>query len=245
MRRSPRRIPERAFVSMLDAEGQQFDSLGFSEFLEQRRASGRDLCFVIGGAFGGLRAAARRPQALARADHAPPPAGPRSVARADLPRPQDHRRRALPPLGPGLRRWPTATSPRSQQSTSRPARGCPRHDLRTSVLARRRQQQARAQAVRAPARAAPVRCRDGRHRRLDRVLVVERHIACLRLSVDARHRHHLGQPAARRRHGARDDPRLPRDPRDRYALLRPGDSRRVLRLRAAQRHPRPAPHTKR
>ena len=28
------------------------DSLRFSEFLEQRRASGRDLCFVIGGPFG-------------------------------------------------------------------------------------------------------------------------------------------------------------------------------------------------
>lgn len=55
------RIPERAFVSLLDAGGSQFDSLGFSEFLEQRRASGRDLCFVIGGPFGGLE--------LARVDH--------------------------------------------------------------------------------------------------------------------------------------------------------------------------------
>ncbi len=48
------RIPERAFVSLLDAGGQEFDSIVFSEFLEQRRASGRDLCFVIGGPFGGL-----------------------------------------------------------------------------------------------------------------------------------------------------------------------------------------------
>jgi 23S rRNA (pseudouridine1915-N3)-methyltransferase len=55
------RIPERAFVSLLDAGGTQFDSVGFSEFLEQRRASGRDLCFVIGGPFGGLE--------LARVDH--------------------------------------------------------------------------------------------------------------------------------------------------------------------------------
>jgi 23S rRNA (pseudouridine1915-N3)-methyltransferase len=55
------RIPERAFVSLLEVEGGTFDSIGFSEFLEQRRASGRDLCFVIGGPFGGLR--------LERVDH--------------------------------------------------------------------------------------------------------------------------------------------------------------------------------
>ncbi len=55
------RIPERAFVSMLDATGQQYDSAGFSDFLEQRRASGRDLCFAIGGAFGEL--------SLERVDH--------------------------------------------------------------------------------------------------------------------------------------------------------------------------------
>ena len=48
-------------MSLLDAGGQQFDSVGFSDFLEQRRASGRDLCFVIGGPFGGL--------ALDRVDH--------------------------------------------------------------------------------------------------------------------------------------------------------------------------------
>ena len=55
------RIPQRAFVSLLDVDGRTFDSFAFSEFLEQRRASGRDLCFVIGGAFGGLE--------LERADH--------------------------------------------------------------------------------------------------------------------------------------------------------------------------------
>jgi 23S rRNA (pseudouridine1915-N3)-methyltransferase len=48
------RIPARAFVSLLDVEGQALDSVQFSEFLEQRRASGRDLCFVVGGPFGGL-----------------------------------------------------------------------------------------------------------------------------------------------------------------------------------------------
>ena len=47
-----RRIPERAFVSLLDREGQELDSLAFSGFLEERRQSGRDLCFVIGGPFG-------------------------------------------------------------------------------------------------------------------------------------------------------------------------------------------------
>jgi 23S rRNA (pseudouridine1915-N3)-methyltransferase len=47
-----RRIPERAFVSLLDREGQELDSLAFSGFLEDRRQSGVDLCFVIGGPFG-------------------------------------------------------------------------------------------------------------------------------------------------------------------------------------------------
>ena len=47
-----RRIPERAFVSALDAGGASMDSIGFSRFLEDRRQSGRDLCFVIGGPFG-------------------------------------------------------------------------------------------------------------------------------------------------------------------------------------------------
>jgi 23S rRNA (pseudouridine1915-N3)-methyltransferase len=47
-----RRIPERAFVSLLDAGGAQYDSLSFSRFLEDRRQSGRDLCFVVGGPYG-------------------------------------------------------------------------------------------------------------------------------------------------------------------------------------------------
>ena len=55
------RIPERAFISLLDVGGAAPDSHQFSEFLEQRRASGRDLCFVIGGPFGGLQ--------LDRVDH--------------------------------------------------------------------------------------------------------------------------------------------------------------------------------
>ncbi len=47
-----RRIPERAFLSLLDDEGKSYDSLAFSRFLEERRMSGRDLCFVVGGAYG-------------------------------------------------------------------------------------------------------------------------------------------------------------------------------------------------
>jgi 23S rRNA (pseudouridine1915-N3)-methyltransferase len=46
------RIPDRAFVSLLDRGGEQFDSLSFSRFLEDRRQSGRDLCFVVGGPLG-------------------------------------------------------------------------------------------------------------------------------------------------------------------------------------------------
>ena len=46
------RIPWHAFVSLLDREGEQFDSLSFSRFLEDRRQAGRDVCFVIGGPLG-------------------------------------------------------------------------------------------------------------------------------------------------------------------------------------------------
>jgi 23S rRNA (pseudouridine1915-N3)-methyltransferase len=47
-----RRLPERAFVSLLDRDGEMPDSIDFSRFLEERRQSGRDLCFVIGGPYG-------------------------------------------------------------------------------------------------------------------------------------------------------------------------------------------------
>lgn len=47
-----RRVPDRAFVSALDAKGESMDSVAFSRFLEDRRRAGRDLCFVIGGPFG-------------------------------------------------------------------------------------------------------------------------------------------------------------------------------------------------
>ncbi len=47
-----RRFPARAYLSLLHREGQSLDSLRFSRFIEERRQSGRDLCFVIGGPFG-------------------------------------------------------------------------------------------------------------------------------------------------------------------------------------------------
>ncbi len=55
-----RRLPPRAFVSLLAADGQALDSVRFSRFLEERRMDGRDLCFVVGGPFG---------LQLERADH--------------------------------------------------------------------------------------------------------------------------------------------------------------------------------
>jgi 23S rRNA (pseudouridine1915-N3)-methyltransferase len=47
-----RRLPDRAFLSLLHQDGEQFDSIGFSGFLEARRQGGRDLCFVDGGPYG-------------------------------------------------------------------------------------------------------------------------------------------------------------------------------------------------
>jgi 23S rRNA (pseudouridine1915-N3)-methyltransferase len=47
-----RRLPDRAFVSLLHRDGEQLDSLSFARFLEDRRMSGRDLAFVIGGPMG-------------------------------------------------------------------------------------------------------------------------------------------------------------------------------------------------
>jgi 23S rRNA (pseudouridine1915-N3)-methyltransferase len=47
-----KRLPEGAYSCALDREGRAVSSPGLAEFLEDRRASGRDLCFVIGGPFG-------------------------------------------------------------------------------------------------------------------------------------------------------------------------------------------------
>ncbi len=55
-----RRIPERAWVCLLDSRGRTYTSEAFAGWLEERRQAGRDVCFVIGGAFG---------TELAQADH--------------------------------------------------------------------------------------------------------------------------------------------------------------------------------
>ena len=47
-----RRIPERAYVCLLDSRGRSYTSEAFATWLEERRQAGRDVCFVIGGAFG-------------------------------------------------------------------------------------------------------------------------------------------------------------------------------------------------
>ena len=43
------RLPDRAFVVLLSADGREFESEEFAHWLEDRRQSGRDLCFVVGG----------------------------------------------------------------------------------------------------------------------------------------------------------------------------------------------------
>jgi 23S rRNA (pseudouridine1915-N3)-methyltransferase len=47
-----RRIPERAWVCLLDSRGRAYTSEAFAELVEERRQAGRDVAFVIGGAFG-------------------------------------------------------------------------------------------------------------------------------------------------------------------------------------------------
>ncbi|MCW3040374.1 MAG: rRNA ((1915)-N(3))-methyltransferase RlmH [Solirubrobacterales bacterium] len=47
-----RRVPERAFVSQLHSEGRTYDSVAFSAWVDERRVAARDVCFVIGGAYG-------------------------------------------------------------------------------------------------------------------------------------------------------------------------------------------------
>jgi 23S rRNA (pseudouridine1915-N3)-methyltransferase len=45
----PPRIPERAFTVLLASDGRTLDSVQFSDWLEERRQNGRDVCFVVGG----------------------------------------------------------------------------------------------------------------------------------------------------------------------------------------------------
>src|SRR3954467_8515686 len=46
-----RRIPERAYVCLLDSRGPAYTSEALAGWLEERRRGGRDVAFVIGGAF--------------------------------------------------------------------------------------------------------------------------------------------------------------------------------------------------
>jgi 23S rRNA (pseudouridine1915-N3)-methyltransferase len=55
-----RRIPERAYVCLLDSRGSTYSSEAFARWVEDRRQGGRDVCFVIGGPYGAQ---------LAHADH--------------------------------------------------------------------------------------------------------------------------------------------------------------------------------
>ena len=55
-----RRIPERAYVSLLHPGGRAYDSEAFARWIEERRQAGRDVCFVVGGPYG---------TALERRDH--------------------------------------------------------------------------------------------------------------------------------------------------------------------------------
>jgi 23S rRNA (pseudouridine1915-N3)-methyltransferase len=43
------RIPDRAFTVLLAADGREYDSMELSGWLEERRQSGQDLCFIVGG----------------------------------------------------------------------------------------------------------------------------------------------------------------------------------------------------
>jgi 23S rRNA (pseudouridine1915-N3)-methyltransferase len=47
-----RRLPKDAYVCLLDRGGDALGSEAFARFLEERRQSGRDLAFVLGGPFG-------------------------------------------------------------------------------------------------------------------------------------------------------------------------------------------------
>jgi 23S rRNA (pseudouridine1915-N3)-methyltransferase len=45
----PPRIPDRALTVLLASDGRELTSEQFSDWLEERRRDGRDVCFVIGG----------------------------------------------------------------------------------------------------------------------------------------------------------------------------------------------------
>ena len=100
--------------------GRTYDSAGFARWLEERRQAGRDVCFVIGGAFG--LALERRDERLSlRPADLPAPARARAAARAALPRAQDPRRRALPSLA--SRDLRSTTSGRAVQAAAAELKG--------------------------------------------------------------------------------------------------------------------------
>ena len=43
------RLPKDAYLCLLSSDGQEFDSMEFSRFIDERRLEARDVCFVIGG----------------------------------------------------------------------------------------------------------------------------------------------------------------------------------------------------
>tara|TARA_B100000809_G_scaffold148981_1_gene146453 strand:+ start:1459 stop:1929 length:471 start_codon:yes stop_codon:yes gene_type:complete len=45
-------ISKSDFVVLLDENGKEFNSVGFSDYIQKRMNSGLDLCFIIGGPFG-------------------------------------------------------------------------------------------------------------------------------------------------------------------------------------------------
>jgi 23S rRNA (pseudouridine1915-N3)-methyltransferase len=45
----PPRIPDRALTVLLASDGRMLSSEEFSDWLEERRRDGRDVCFVVGG----------------------------------------------------------------------------------------------------------------------------------------------------------------------------------------------------
>ena len=47
-----RRIPERSYVSLLDAGGRAYGSEEFARWIDDRRLAARDVCFVVGGPYG-------------------------------------------------------------------------------------------------------------------------------------------------------------------------------------------------
>jgi len=47
-----RRIPDRSYISLLDAGGREYTSEAFARWLEERRQGGRDVVFVVGGPYG-------------------------------------------------------------------------------------------------------------------------------------------------------------------------------------------------